>query len=165
MTYFRNNKMLLLIIAALIVTNIGVLYFHVWKKHKPRHRSMKEMVMEKLEKEVGFSKQQLATYDTIRTKHFESMGPLFEELKSAKENFFKLVSQPDVSDSVISNYSSAISNKQESIDTKMLRYFWSLKNICTEEQKPKMDSFLVNITKRMSGGGGRRGPGPGIDKK
>lgn len=164
MSYLRNNKVLLLIIAVLIVTNIVVLYFHFWKSHAPQHRSMKEVVMEKLEKEVGFSKQQLATYDSIRTTHFKSMEPMFEELKTAKENFFKLVSQPGVADSVLNNYSSAVSNIQQAIDTKMLRYFWSLKDICTEEQKSKMDSFLINITKRMAGGG-RRGPGPGGDKK
>jgi len=164
MSYLRNNKLLLLIIAALIITNIGVLYFHVWRKHGIPHQSMKEMVMEKLEKEVGFSKQQLATYDSIRTKHFQSMGPLFDELKSAKDSFFKLVNQSGIPDSVINSRSSVISEKQKAIDIKMLKYFWSLKNICTEEQKPKMDTFLLNITKRMAGGG-RRGPGPGDKKK
>jgi hypothetical protein len=163
MSYLRNNKLLLLIIAALIITNVVVLYFHGWKRQGMRHPSMKEVVMKKLEKEVGFSKQQLATYDSIRTKHFESMGPLFDELKSVKDSFFSLAGKPEVPDSVINKYSITVNNKQNEIDTKMLKYFWLLKNICTEEQKPKMDTFLVNITKRMSGGG-RRGPGPG-DKK
>lgn len=163
MSYLRNNKLLLLIIAALIITNVVVLYFHGWRRHGMRHPSMKEMVMEKLEKEVGFNKQQLATYDSMRTKHFDAMGPLFDELKSAKDSFFQLVSQPGSSDSLINSYFSVISEKQKAIDTKMLKYFWSLKTICTEEQKPKMDSFLINITKRMTGG--HRGPGPGGNKK
>jgi protein CpxP len=164
MSYLRNNKLLLLIIAVLIITNIVVLYFHVWRKQGIRHPSMKEMVMKKLEKEVGFSKQQLATYDSLRSKHYESMRPLFDELKSAKDNFFSLAGKPEVADSVINNYSTAVSIKQNAIDKKMLHYFWSLKNICTEDQKPKMDSFLTDITKRMAGGG-RRGPGPEKDKK
>ena len=164
MSYLKNNKVLLLIIAILIVTNIGLLYFNAWKKPRLQHKSMKEVVMEKLEKEVGFTKQQLAIYDSIRTNHFKSMEPMFKELSMAKEDFFKLVNHPAVPDSVVYSYSSAISNKQQAIDSKMLRYFWSLKDICTEEQKPRMDSFLLNITKRMAGGG-QRGPGPGRDKK
>ena len=165
MSYLRNNKLLLLIIVCLIVTNIALLYFYVWRNQHPPRKSMKEVVMEKLEKEVGFSKEQLATYDSVRTNHFKTMGTFFEELKTAKDSFFKLVSQPDVSDSVIIRLSQDIAEKQQAIDTKMLKYFLSLKTICTEEQKPKMDSFLVNITKRMTGGGGNRGPGPGRDKK
>lgn len=164
MSYLKNYKVLLLIIVALILTNIGLLYFYKWKKHSRPHQSMKEQVMTKLEKEVGFSKEQLAAYDSIRTKHFDSMGPMFEELKAAKDSFFTLIQQPHQSDSVIGIYTARINEKQQAIDTKMLRYFWSLKEISTEEQRPKMDSFLQNITKRMSGGG-RRGPGPGREKK
>ena len=61
MSYLRNNKLLLLIIVCLIVTNIALLYFYVWRNQHPPRKSMKEVVMEKLEKEVGFSKEQLAT--------------------------------------------------------------------------------------------------------
>ena len=164
MSYLKNYKLLLLIIVVLILTNIGLLYFYKWKKHGGTHKSMKEQVMIKLEKEVGFSKQQLATYDSMRTKHFESMGPMFEELGAAKDSFFKLIQQTPQPDSVIGIYTARINEKQQAIDTKMLRYFWSLKEISTEEQRPKMDSFLQNFTKRMSGGG-RSGPGPGRGKK
>jgi hypothetical protein len=120
--------------------------------------------MGRLEKEVGFSKKQLATYDSLRSKHFESMGPLFEDLRTSKENFFKLVHQPQITDSIVGQLSSAISEKQKAIDIKMVNYFRTLKDICSDEQKPKMDSFLMNFTKRMSGGGGRR-PGPDQKKK
>lgn len=164
MSYIRNNKALLLIIAVLILTNIGLIYFYVWNKHDAPRKSIKEMLMTRLEKEVGFSKQQLAKYDSLRTKHFESMKPLFEELSAAKENFFKLVYQTDVSDSLINQLSLMISAKQQAIDTKMLKYFRMTKEICTEEQKPKMDSFLLGMTKRLSGGGGRRS-GPDQNKK
>jgi Spy/CpxP family protein refolding chaperone len=162
MSYLRNNKILLLIITALLVTNAGLLYFYVWKKKsRPTFISMKEHVMMRLENEVGFSKEQLAVYDSMRTKHFESMKPLFGELKAAKEEFFKLVSQPDVSDSLINAYATHVSEKQKAIDVRMLSYFLSLKRICTDEQKPKMDSLLLSITQRMTGS--HRG-GPGKDK-
>lgn len=164
MSYLKNYKVLLLIIVVLILTNVGLLYFYKWKKHGGTHKSMKEQVMSKLEKEVGFSKQQLATYDSMRTKHFESMGPMFEELKVAKDSFFKLVLQPQVSDSLISLSSSQISLKQQAIDIKMVKYFRMTKEICTDEQLPKMDSFLQSITKRMYGGGRRR-PGNEPSKK
>jgi Spy/CpxP family protein refolding chaperone len=165
MSYIRNNKVLLLIIAVLILANMVLLYFHLWRGHggAPR-KSMKEMVMMKLEKEVGFNKQQLAAYDSLRTKHFDSMKPMFDSLQSAKENFFKLVYQSAINDSLINQMSARINEKQQAIDVKMLKYFRTLKEISTEEQKPQMDSFLHGITKRMAGGF-RQGPGPGQNKK
>ena len=168
MSYLRNNKALLLIIAVLLLTNIGVLYFNVWNKrpamHRPSEKEMRERIKMQLKSEVGFSNEQLATYDSLRTKHFDSMKPLFEELKSAKDSFFNLVHQSNVSDSLITIYSAHASKKQQAIDLKMVRYFRSLKELCTDEQKPRMDSFLQNVTKRMSGGG-HRGPGPDKNKK
>ncbi len=164
MSYLKNYKLLVLIIAALFITNIGLLYFYVWKKHNTPHRSMKEQVLSRLEKEVGFSKEQLAAYDSMRTKHFESIGPMFEELRLAKDSFFRLINQPVINDSIIDQYSMQIRIKQQAIDIKMLKYFRLTKSLCTEEQLPKMDSFLQSITKKMYGGGRRR-PGPDQNKK
>lgn len=166
MSYLKNYKVLVLIIVALIITNIGLLYFYVWKKqHSPR-QSMKEQVLSRLEKEVGFNKQQLATYDSMRTKHFESIGPMFEELKAAKDSFFTLIYQPELNDSIVDQMSMNIRAKQQAIDVKMLKYFRLTKGICTPEQLPKMDSFLQSITKKMyGGGGGRHRSGPEKNKK
>ena len=152
MSYFKNNKVLLIIIGVLLATNIAVLYLHAWKRHYPPHgRSMHEEMMRKLEMEVGFNKEQLTRYDSLRTQHFDSMKPLFEDLHAAKENFFSLLTRSDISDFVINVYSEAIQEKQKIIDVRMLKYFMSIREIATGEQRPKLDSFIVNITKRMAG--------------
>lgn len=159
MSYFKNYKLLLLIILALFITNIGLLYFYVWKKNYAPRKSMKEQVLSRLEREVGFSKEQLAAYDSMRTKHFESIGPMFEELRIAKDSFFRLIHQPEMSDSAIDQMSMKIRVKQQIVDIKMLKYFRLTKALCTNEQLPKMDSFLQSITSKMYGSGRRR-PGP-----
>lgn len=161
MNYIKNNKVLLLVITVLLLTNISLLYFHVGRRYLP-HRSIKEQIMMKLEKEVGLNKHQLAMHDSLHTKHMEFMKPLFEELKTAKDSFFRLTYQPQVSDSVLQYYASKINEKQQAIDIKMLKYFWSIRDLCTAEQKPKMDSFLQTITRRMSGSSHRS---PDRDKK
>lgn len=167
MSYIKNNRFLLLIIAALLIVNIGLLYYGFRDKrsqgHKKESRDPRAYVKMKLEKEVGFSTEQLAAYDDLRTKHFDSLKPMFDELRIAKDNFFNLLYQPQVSDSVISASAAVICGKQEAIDLKMIRHFRNLRGLATEEQRPKMDSFLQNITKRMAGGG-RRGPGPEKNK-
>ena len=166
MSYLRNNKVLLLIIAALLIVNFGLLFYGVRKKghgDRPRKGDPKEWAIEKLKKEIGFNQEQIASYEDLRTKHFDSLKTMFDELRMAKDSFFNLLYQPQISDSVINLYAAKVCNKQEAIDMKMLRHFRNLRALATDEQKPKIDSFLQSITQRMSGGG-RHGPGPDKDK-
>lgn len=169
MSYLRNNKVLLLIIAALLIVNFGLLFYGVRKKDHgggPRKGDPKTWAIDKLKKEVGFNQEQIASYEDLRTKHFDSLKTMFDQLRMAKDSFFNLLYKPQVSDSDISIYAARVCGKQEAIDMKMLRHFRNLKALATDEQKPRMDSFLQSITQRMAGGG-RRGPGPdkGKDKK
>ena len=153
MSYLRNNKLLLLIIGVLLVANIWLLWAHVWNKpNKVNARKAIEPPSEILKRKVGFNDQQATMYDTLRTQHYSTIGPMFEDLKSARDSLFKLMHQPLVDDSLIANQSEIVYEKQKAIDLKMHRYFRSLRELCTEEQKPKMDSFLTNLGKRMANG-------------
>ena len=165
MSYLKNHKLLLLIIGVLLVANIVLLYPLAFNKHsQPRfsEKEMREKAKERVQKEVGLNAEQVALYDSLRTKQFESMRPLFEDLSKSKESFFNLIYQNGVSDSVINRYASAIGEKQIAIDLKTFQYFQAIKAICTEEQRPKMDSFIQQIVKRINGGGRR---GSGSEKK
>ncbi len=173
MSYLRNNKALLLIITALLVVNIGLLYYGFWKgerktskTERPSDEQRMRMTKEKLRDEVGLNESQLNQYVDLRKKHFEDLRPIFDELRLAKDSMFNSLNQTGNSDSLTRIYTDKVCDKQKSIDTKMLNYFRSLKGIATNEQQPKMDSFIMNMTKRMAGGpGGKRGPGPGHEKE
>jgi Spy/CpxP family protein refolding chaperone len=165
MNYFKNNKVLLLVIAALILVNLGLLYYGFLNRNKrvggPRGSFNKDSMMarteRKLRNEVGFNDAQIKQYEALRTKHFDSLDIKLEELGKAKENFINLVYQPQLSDSSINAAAGKVCEKQRSIDEQMLRHFVSVRQLATEEQRPRMDSFLQKITKRMSGRG-RMGP-------
>ena len=160
MSYLRNHKLLLLIISVLLVANIALLYFFVF--NKPSHprkltsEEMRRIANEKVKDEVGFNDTQLATYDSLRMNQFKNMKPLFKDVTSSKEDFFSLIYQEGVSDSVINAYASKIGEKQMALDLSTFRYFQSVKELCTEEQKPKMDSFIKQIVKRIINNGSRR---------
>jgi len=47
------------------------------------------------------------------------------------------------------------------LDLSTFHYLQSIKALCTEDQKPKMDSFIKQIVKRIINNGQRRPP----DKK
>ena len=164
MNYFKNNKALLLIIAALIVVNLCLLYFGFMGKDKspgprkqPTRADMVKWTEKKLKDEVGFSDDQIKQYEALRTKHFDSLDSKIEELGKAKESFINLTFQNNPSDSAINAASAKVCEKQRAIDEQMLRHFVSVRQLATDEQKPKMDSFLQRITRKMSGRG-RMGP-------
>jgi periplasmic protein CpxP/Spy len=166
MSYLRNHKLLLLIIGVLLVANIGLLYYFVF--NKPLHpaklteQEMRDKAKEKVKNEVGLNAEQVAIYDSLRTNQFKIMKPYFEDITKSKEDFFSLIYQQSVSDSALNAYAARIGEKQMALDLSTFRYFQSIKALCTEEQKPKMDSFIRQIVKRIINNGQRR---PATDKK
>ncbi|HEU4859418.1 MAG TPA: hypothetical protein VFT15_06270 [Chitinophagaceae bacterium] len=166
MSYLRNHKLLLLIIGVLLVANIGLLYYFVFNRpsHPPKltEQEMRDRAKEKVKNEVGLNAEQVAVYDSLRTNQFKIMKPYFKDITKSKEDFFSLIYQQDVSDSVLNAYASRIGEKQMALDVSTFRYFQSIKALCTEEQKPKMDSFIKQIVKRIINNGSRR---PATDKK
>lgn len=166
MSYLRNHKLLLLIIGVLLMANIGLLYYFVFNKpvHPPKltEQEMRDRAKEKVKNEVGLNAEQVSVYDSLRTNQFKIMKPYFEDITKSKEDFFSLIYQQNVSDSVLNAYASRIGEKQMALDLSTFRYFQSIKALCTEEQKPKMDSFIKQIVKRIINNGSRR---PAADKK
>jgi len=169
MSYLRNHKLLLLIVSVLLIANIGLLYFFVFKRPQKPPRTtadeMRKMQIEKVKKDVGLNDEQTTLYDSLRSKQFKTMKPLFEDITKSKEDFFSLIYQPNVSDSVLTAYASRIGEKQMALDMSTFRYFQSIKGLCTEEQKPKMDSVIKQIVKRIINNGSRRPPSDKKDKK
>ncbi|MBK5272490.1 MAG: hypothetical protein JJE22_15925 [Bacteroidia bacterium] len=169
MSYLKNHKLLLLIIGVLFAANIGLLYYFVF--NKPRYpvkltqKEMHDRAKEKVKKEVGLNDEQLSLYDSLRTKQFEIMRPLSDDITKSKEDFFNLIYQNGVSDSVIRNYAAVIGKKQQAIDLKTFEFFQSIKRLCTEEQKPRMDSFIQQIAKRIINGGRRSGSPDKMEKR
>ena len=157
MSYLRNHKLLLLIVGVLLLANIGLLYFFVFNRpaHPPR---IIDNPIQKVKKEVGLNDEQTALYDSLRTNQFKNMKPLFKDLTKSKEDFFSLIYQPEVSDSVLNSYASKIGEKQMALDMSTFHYFQSIKALCREEQKPKMDSVIKQIVKRIINNGSRRPP-------
>ena len=168
MSYLRNHKLLLLVISVLLVANIGLLYFFVFKKpeHPPKmtQDEMRKKAIEKVQDEVGLNNEQAVIYDSLRMQQFRNMKPLFKDITRSKEEFFSLIYQQGVNDSVLNSYASKIGEKQMELDISTFHYFQSIKALCTEEQKPKMDTFIKQIVKRIiNNGGSPRRPSP--DKK
>jgi hypothetical protein len=156
MTYIKNNKTLVVIIAILLLSNIALLYFLTrcrkdCKSDQPKQENtnFRKMMMKRLKEEVGFDTTQIAKYEELSKKHKEAMKPLFTDLTNAKDSFYKLLLQPQPSDSLKKHYLQKIGEKQELADQRLFNHFNTLRQECTEAQRPKYDSVIQDVIKGM----------------
>lgn len=147
-----KNKILILIIGILLIANIVTLSFMLMNKCKRpaggKH-DRRAMITAFLEKEVGFSKEQLVQYDSLSKHHRNEMSKTFEKLAEKRENALRYLAMADFNDSSLHQTSSIITNDQNDFEIKMLQHIKSIRSICTAAQKVKFDSgFYKIISKR-----------------
>lgn len=151
---FARNKILSLLLLFLLLTNIGMLVFFVYTKPEPQPKRQEKdkggEMFQMLEKQVGFTPDQLAQYKSLKDAHWDSMRPYFGEVRAAKDNFFKLVNNAAVTDSAINAAADSIAAKQKKIDLRTFHYFQRLRSICTPQQQPAFDSVVSQVLKKMN---------------
>lgn len=152
-TSTSRNRNLLVIIAVLLLTNIAVLGYFLWykKEEKPQHTENKERngIADPLKKEVGFNEEQLAAYVVLRDKQRGVIRPMFDEMRKSKDTLFRLLSDPNTSDSVLNIVTDGIAQKQKALDLQTFHHFKRVRAICTPEQQSKYDSLIVKMFRKM----------------
>src|SRR5258705_7101521 len=154
MTYPSRNRNLIFIIAALLLTNIAVLAYFLWIK-KPEHRRDDQNERPKigmdirLRDSVGFNDEQVAQFRKLKDENWAALRPMFDEMRKAKDNLFRLLSDSNVSDSAINKASDVIAEKQKALDLQTFNHFRRVRAICTPEQQVKYDSLIQRMFRKM----------------
>jgi hypothetical protein len=147
-----KNKSLVSIIVFLLITNIAMLVFFLLmnnpaqKNTHPQGGGMSGM----LEKEVGFSKDQLNTYQSLRKDQMDTIHALFDDLRKSKMDFYNLIYSPQVTDSTLNNAANVIGERQKKLDLEMFNHFKTVRKICAPDQLPKFDSTIQKVFVRMT---------------
>ena len=108
-----------------------------------------------LQKDVGFTKEQLDQYQVLRKAQLERVRPLFNDVRNAKFGLYDLLYAEPVSDSVINRKAQLIGEKQEELDIQMFKHFERARKICTREQLPKFDTAIKKLIVKMTSRPGR----------
>ncbi len=147
-----KTKILVSAVVFLLITNIGMLIFFLNNKEHGRKegRGGRDAAMRTfLQKEIGFSDQQLTQYDSLTKKHKDQIRPSFDEMRNNREQDMKTLGQSGFSDSVIEASATRSSTMQKDMIKKMLLHFREVRELCTAGQKPKFDSlFYKSLPKR-----------------
>ena len=149
-----KSRRLVVIIILLLLTNIGMLAFFLWPKSHDENRGGGKSgsgMVETLRKDVGFDTTQIKEIERLREINWKTMKPLFEDLRNTKNDFYLLLKLPETPDSAVYKAASLIGEKQRVIDLQMFQHFKNYRAVCTPAQRPKYDSVVQIIIKRMAG--------------
>lgn len=106
-------------------------------------------VSEMLQKEVGFTEEQIAKYKSLKEKQKETIRPMFDDMRRAKDSLFRLLSYPETSDSVVNKVADVIAQRQKALDLQTFTHFKRVRTLCTPDQQPKYDSMVIKMFNRM----------------
>jgi hypothetical protein len=153
-----KNKSLVSIIIFLLITNIAILVFFL-VLNKPPQKAVRPRdqngMSGMLQKEVGFSKDQIDTYLSLRKSQMDTIHVLFDDLRKSKMDFYDLIYSSQVSDSSLNKAADIIAERQKALDLYMFDHFKKVRNICTPDQLQKFDSTIKKVLIRMTGKNGR----------
>src|SRR5664279_2862219 len=122
MDTITKNKSLISIIIFLLIMNLAMLIFFVVLNNPGQrnfHSRDQNGISFLLQKDIGFTKEQLDTYQSLRKTHFDKVHMLFDDLRKAKTDFYNLIYIPQVSDSSIDRAADLIAQKQKTLDLQM----------------------------------------------
>jgi periplasmic protein CpxP/Spy len=169
MSNATNNRWLTIITFLLLTANIVTLAL-LWTNKKPDREHFNPpppqeqpdgQVFEFLTRELKLDSAQQEVYKKLRDEHRSQVRPYQDSIGKAKDSFFDMLKQENVSDSLVESFSKKIGQLEQQRDIFTFRHFQKLRAICNTEQKIKFDSIIQLALKQMAP---PRGPRPGVGK-
>ncbi|HVT84804.1 MAG TPA: periplasmic heavy metal sensor [Chitinophagaceae bacterium] len=144
-----RSKILVLIIVVLLISNIALLGFMFFgKKGERKQPERGKSFSDYFEKQLGFTPEQSAKFHQLRDQHFENIRPLLKEVRKAKDSLFSIMRLPEVPDSVLEKAAEDLAQKEKAQELQSFRHFRKVRELCTDEQKPKFDTLISRIINR-----------------
>jgi periplasmic protein CpxP/Spy len=150
----NKNKILVVLIVLLLLANMAWLFLYIKKDKQPRREGRRMFLQSQLEKEAGFSKEQIAQFETLRERQRTQMQPLLDSMEKLRGQVFDIAIKTNNDSSVIRSISQ-VAAIQQKIDLQRLENMREAKRICTPQQIPKFDSLMKRMM--MFSGGRRKG--------
>ena len=132
-------------------------------RDKPGLKRDRGGLTDMLRADVGFNDDQVKQYKELKDAQWNTIRPMFDDMRKAKDSLYRLIGVANVSDSMVKAAASAIGEKQEELDLKAFEHFKKVRTLCTVEQQPKYDSMIVRMFRKM--GKQPRKPGENKDDK
>ncbi len=167
MSNFTNNRWLSVITLLLLTANIVTLAL-LWTNKKTGGRAEgrfsppQGQVFEFLTNELKLDAAQQEAYRKLRDEHQDGQKAIQDSIRKAKDEFFALLHQPAVPDSLIHIYSRKAVDAEQRLDEFTFRHFQKLRAICNATQQKRFDKIIHDALRRMAPPRRQGPPPPGM---
>jgi Spy/CpxP family protein refolding chaperone len=141
MKQFTQNKLLVLLVAILLVANLGLMLYFFAFKH-PHEPERSRPISDYMQKELGLNDEQAEKFKQLRDEHRAAVKPVIDEMKRLKDSLYNLLQDPDTNDSSARMIAAQIGDKQEEWEILIFHHFEKVRAICDSNQLPKLDTLV-----------------------
>ena len=152
MDIFSQQKYLTRLVLFLVLLNIVLITFLVWKEIKPHQQPLLfpkneayKDVSSILKKELILNENQAQQFNTIREKYYHKEIALKQKIKAFKDTMNEEMYNENTNDNKIMTLAKQISNDEYAIE--LLRYGQAkeLKSVCTPQQQVQFKALVNEI--------------------
>ena len=154
-----KNKILVWAVVVLIIVNVAVLTT-IWLLHN-RQRPERGTPADYLVKELSLNNDQQNKLHELAKEHHRQSQEIRGQIKDARHELFKLLQQPNVSDSIKKAAADNVAKDLEQLDLLTFNHFQQVRSICNPDQQKKFDEIIEDVLEMIASGppAGPRGNG------
>jgi len=152
MDIFAKQKIFVRTIILLVVLNIILLGFFIFKEMKPRHEPLLFPKNEEykavsliLKKELNLTNNQVLQFDEIRKQNFEKQAALKEIIREDKDAMNQEMFNKNSNETKIIQLAKKVSQNEYQIELLHFEQAKKLKAVCNEEQLNKFQDLVKEI--------------------
>jgi protein CpxP len=151
MTTSGRNKILVILVIVLLLTNAGMLYYFTncySKKNEEKPISRAEWVANELKMDSA----QFKTYISYRALRDSNIKVFQLDLRATKLDLLELLRQPTQSDSAVFAAIKNVTDHQQPIELEYFKHYQRMKKLLNADQMVVFDTLLVRMVRRNTGG-------------
>ncbi|MBL3656450.1 periplasmic heavy metal sensor [Fulvivirga sediminis] len=147
----NKNRLLTGLVIVLAIMNVVLLSF-LWfsrsdKKTNKRWNNQSKRVESFFDRKLNLTESQSLAFEKERKDHFKTTLPLVKEIQADKRKMVTMLGQ-GVDSLHIEAVLQSINEKNNNLERLNFWHIKTLREICTDEQKPKFDKIINRIGSR-----------------
>ncbi len=99
--------------------------------------------------QLSLDSAQQQAFNELKNQHQQGTRSIRKKLRTAKENFFELLSDSAVSNNIIQEKSAAIASLEQEIELLNFQHFQQVRKLCTPQQQTKFDAIIKDVLKQI----------------
>lgn len=160
MQSIEKNTVLTILVAILVVLNLGLVAFMWLNQHRGGPHEGPDTTRF-LINELKLDKAQEEKYVALQHQLSDSLNPIKENERRIHDRFFEMMHADAPDSALVSSTIDSMGRMRAQIEYFTYRHFRQVRALCNTEQKKKFDAIITEAMHRMGPPPPRRNGGPG----